>query len=57
MAQKKFIYIVLEEGEYDKSFATKQKAQEYCNKLNDKWDTESWIIVTVPIKDIQSLIY
>lgn len=54
MAQKKFIYVVLEEGEYDKCFATKNKAQEYCDKLDDKYDTGSWHIVEIPLKDIQS---
>ena len=57
MAQRKFVYIVLEEGEYDKCFATEKKAQEYCDKLDYEYDTGSWYVVKVPLKDIQSPIY
>ena len=52
--ERKFVYVVTNEGEYDKCFATLQKAQEYCNKLNDIYDLGSWNIIKVPVKDFIS---
>ena len=55
--ERKFVYVVTEEGEYDKCFATFQKAQKYCNELDDIYDTGSWNIIKVPVKDFVSPIY
>lgn len=55
--ERKFVYVVTEEGEYDKCFATLQKAQKYCDELDDIYDTGSWNIIKVPIKDFISPIY
>lgn len=52
--ERKFTYVVTEEGEYDKCFATLQKAQEYCDELEDIYDCGSWNIIKVPIKDFIS---
>ena len=35
----------------------KNKAQEYCDKLDYEYDTGSWLAVEVPLKDIKSPIY
>lgn len=52
--QRKFTYIVTNEGEYDKCFASLQKAKEYCDKMDDIYDLGSWNIIKVPVKDFIS---
>lgn len=52
--KKEFIYVVTNEGEYDKCFGSLQKAQDYCTKLDDIYDTGSWNIIRVPVKDFNS---
>ncbi len=54
---RQFTYIVTEEGEYDKCFASLQKAKEYCDELDYIYDSGSWHIIKVPIKDFISPIY
>jgi hypothetical protein len=54
---RRFVYVVTEEGEYDKCFALLEKAQDYCADLDDIYDTGSWNIIKVPIKDFNSPIY
>lgn len=49
---QKFIYIVLDEGEYDKCFNTYCEAEKYCKELDYEYDTDSWHIIQVPIKDL-----
>lgn len=50
-------YVVTEEGEFDKCFATLKKAQEYCDEQEWIYDTGGWHIIEVPIKDFTSPTY
>lgn len=54
---RQFVYVVTDEGEYDKCFALLEKAQDYCAELDDIYDIGAWNIVKVPIKDFNSPIY
>ena len=51
---RQFIYVVTEEGEYDKCFASLRKAEDYCAELDYIYDTGSWHIIKVPVKDFNS---
>ena len=57
VSQRDFIFVVTCEGEYDKCFAYETGAMRYCNEQDDIYDTGSWHIIKVPIKDLQSPIY
>lgn len=52
--ERKFVYVVTEEGEYDKCFTTLKKAQKYADEMEYIYDTGGWHIIKVPIKDVIS---
>lgn len=46
-----YIFVVTDEGEFDKIFSNESDAQDYVDTLDDEYDTGSWNIIKVPIKE------
>ncbi len=53
---QKFIYVVLEEGEYDRCFTDYQEADKYCKEMDYDYDIGSWYIIAIPVKDLTRLL-